>query len=105
MTDTILLDQIMMIQLANLSAEKKPVHFNPRPPGVIRAGSASDVVFRFLQSSPGMRNEAQIRWATKRSHSAVSWALIYLISIGKVESVPDVARNTRYKRYRAKVEK
>lgn len=78
---------------------------NPNPPGTIRDGSTSAEVLRFLREFPGFRTEAQILYHTRRTHSAVSWSLIYLISIGKVESVPDVARNTRYKRYRAKVEK
>ena len=89
-------------QLALIPAsERKPIRFNPRPAGVIREGSASDAVLKFLRESCGYRTEAQMLWKTQRSHSAVSWALLYLIRQGLVESRGDATRSTRYKKYRA----
>lgn len=87
--------------IATISHEKKPDRFNPRPAGVIREGSASDAVLHVLKECGGFRTEAQLIWITKRSHSAVSWALIYLIRLGLVESRPDTVRSSRYKKYRA----
>ena len=79
----------------------KAVRFNPRPPGVIREGSTSDLVLKFLCESGGFKTECQILWKVRRSHSAVSWSLLYLIRQGLVESRPDVVRSSRYKKYRA----
>ena len=47
------------------------------------------------------KTEAEILRGTGRTHSAVSWALLFLRRIGMVESVPDYKRNLRYLRYRA----
>lgn len=95
-------------QLATASpkvAVVKPRH-NPRPPGVIREGSASAAVLEFLRKSGRFHSEASIRFATGRSHSAVSWALLYLRGLGRIIAVPDTRRNARnnnarYLRYRA----
>jgi hypothetical protein len=92
-----LVEQIALAS-GTLEAEAKQ-RFNPRPPGVIREGSASEAVLMVLRSAPGFRTEGQLVFATKRSHAAVSWALLYLQQLGLVKAVPDVARNTRYKRY------
>ena len=96
------MDLLTQLQtIANAHAPKPPVRFNPRPPGVIQPGSASDAVLKFLHASPGMWTEAQIRWATRRGHSSVSWGLLYLSKKGLIESRLDPARNSRYRRYRA----
>jgi hypothetical protein len=90
-------------QLATASpkvAVVKPRH-NPRPPGVIREGSASAAVLEFLRKSGRFHSEASIRFATGRSHSAVSWALLYLRGLGRIVAVPDTRRDARYLRYRA----
>lgn len=97
-----LLTQLQTIASANAHSPEPPDRFNPRPPGVIVEGSASDDVLKFMRSSLGMKTEAQIRWATKRSHSAVSWALMYLTRRGLIESRLDPARNSRYRKYRLK---
>lgn len=94
------LAQLQSIAAAQLPA--KSPRFNPRPPGVIREGSASDAVLKFMRESPGMKSEAAIRWATGRSHSAVSWALMYLARQGLIESRLDPVRNSRYRKYRLK---
>ena len=87
--------------LAIPAPDHKAERFNPRPPGVIQPGSASDAVLKFLRAQVGFRSEAQILWVTGRSHSAVSWSLLYLIGQGLVEARSDPLRNARYKKYRA----
>lgn len=87
------------------SANHKPAEvrrrFNPRPPGVIREGSASAAVLAFLRESGRFHTEASIRFVVKRSHSATSWALLYLRGQGLIEAVSDARRSGRYLRYRA----
>lgn len=82
-------------------ATKLYVRPNPRPAGVIRGGSASEIVLGLLRSREGFWTEAQLMLATRRSHSAISWALLYLVKNGLAEARPDWARNSRYKKYRA----
>ena len=94
--------QLQTIASANAQVPEPPDRFNPRPPGVIQAGSASDAVLKYLRAQVGFRSEAQILWVTGRSHSAVSWSLLYLIGQGLVEARPDPLRNARYKKYRLK---
>lgn len=92
----------MLQQASEAKQPNKPAprKFNPRPAGVIQPGSATEAVLAFLRDSPGLKTEAQIVWAVKRSHSAVSWALIRLRGWKLVEAVPDHSRNGRYLRYR-----
>ena len=90
---------LLVSQLIVTTSPQKRNRFNPRPPGVIREGSATEAVLSFLKQSPGFKTEAQILWATKRSHAAVSWALLRLRQWGKVACVEDTARSTRYRRY------
>jgi hypothetical protein len=86
-------------------AAKRAERYNPRPKGTIQKGSATDAVLDFLTKSPGLKTEAQICWATKRSHSAVSWALIRLRSWKRIDAIEDPSRNSRYFRYRISKEK
>lgn len=81
--------------------KKVPQKFNPRPPGVIQQGSATEAVLNFLLANHRFYTQQQIMWATKRSHSAVSWALLRLRAWKRVEVIGDAARNSRYLRYRA----
>lgn len=93
---------MMVKQLENLPVpEPKREQFNPRPRGMIIKGSASAVVLEYLRRCDKFQTEGQIRRKTMRSHAAVSWALIYLVKVGLVESRPDCLRSSRYKRYRA----
>lgn len=76
--------------------------YNPRPPGVIRDGSATEAVLAFLrQARPRWCACHQIQAATGRTDKAVSWALLYLRAQRLVEVTPDGSRNPRYLRYRA----
>ena len=72
---------------------------NPNPSGTIHQGSATDEVREYLQSQTGFRTEAQIMWHTRRSHSAISWAILALFRAKRIRRVPDSCRNSRYFRY------
>lgn len=76
--------------------------FNPRPPGVIRDGSATDAVLKVLRAHPARFFTAgQLIVLTGRSHAAVSWALIYLRRNRLVNVTGDGARQSNYLRYQA----
>lgn len=96
----------MLQQVAEATGKTKPVprKFNPRPAGVIQPGSATEAVLAFLKDSPGLKTEAQIVWATKRTHAAVSWALLRLRAWKMIDAVSDPKRNARYLRYRLRKE-
>ncbi len=74
-------------QLERRQEEEGTRHNNPRPQGVIRPGSGTDVLLRFLRQSPG-------RWffhyelvlALGRSKGEIDWALLYLVRERQVES-------------------
>lgn len=80
-----------MIWMAEQMSARVPVErvrpTNPRPPGVIRPGSGTDVLLRFLRAHPG-------RWffhpelvlALGRSKGEVDWALQYLAQLGLIQS-------------------
>lgn len=77
--------------------------YNPRPAGVIRDGSASHVILAYLATRPArLVSCAELITGTGRTHAAVSWALVYLRSIGSIEAYEDGARNPRYLKYRLK---
>ena len=60
---------------------------NPRPQGVIRPGSGTDVLLRFLRQSPGRWFfHAELIMALGRSKGEIDWALGYLVGEGLVES-------------------
>jgi len=85
--------------------QTKPARYNPRPPGVIQPGSASEAVLRILRSNPGRFYVCeQLIKETGRTHAAVSFALLYLRDQELIDAFPDAARNPRYMRYRIKRE-
>jgi peptidoglycan/xylan/chitin deacetylase (PgdA/CDA1 family) len=76
--------------------------YNPRPAGVIRPGSATDIVLRLLAQRYGIwLTHGQIVQQSGQTTKAVSWALIYLKSQDHIESTADDGRNCRYQRYQA----
>lgn len=80
-----------------------PERFNPRPLGVIRDGSTTQLVLVFLQARPHqLFPHWQIVSAVGRSKVAVDWALAFLRQQGLVDAIPDRGRNARYFRYRIK---
>lgn len=61
---------------------------NPRPPGVIRPGSGTDVLLRFLRASPERSfYHSELVLALGRSKGEVDWALVYLKEIQLVKAV------------------
>lgn len=94
-------EQIRAVREASDMQPPPLVRFNPRPAGVIRDGSATDLVLAFLRAHPGRYfTNGQLIDATGRSHAAVSWACIYLRQQGLIDSVADESRNPKYMRYR-----
>jgi hypothetical protein len=90
-----------LLALAGRVSEPPARSFNPRPPGVIRRGSATHLVLVHLRSQPGFVRHHQLRIAVDRSPKAIDWALVFLRSRGLIEAVPD-GLHSRYLRYRAK---
>lgn len=87
---------------ANRDLDENPEapRFNPRPPGVIREGSATQAVHLFLEARRGIFfTRVQIVAATGRSERSVDWALLFLKAQQKVKAVEDTNRNPRYLRY------
>ena len=76
--------------------------YNPKPPGQLQPGGATEVVINFLAKHPGtFFRHSQIHAHCKQySRAAVDWALIRLRSWGAIETTPDDSRNPRYLRYR-----
>ena len=73
----------------------------PKPPGVIQQGSATDRVLALLREHDGhwMRC-AEIIVRTGCTAKAVSWALVYLSAVQLIERSNSDERNPRYLRYR-----
>jgi len=77
----------MISQLTPRPAEEPKKPTNPRPPGVLRPGSGSDVLLRYLQQNRG-------RWffhqelvqTLGRSKGEVDWALQYLAKLELIQS-------------------
>lgn len=82
---------------------ERPKPFNPNPPGVVRRGSASHVIFEFLQECPARQFTAQeVIQATGLSRAAASFGLHYLSRNDLIDSIPDGLRNGRWLRYSAR---
>lgn len=77
------------------------MRFNPRPAGVMRPGSTTEAVHRYLLNRPGLAwvSRQQIVVAIGRGGKAVDWALIFLRAKHLVEASQDPQRG-RYLRYR-----
>lgn len=93
--------QLLLIADGRKAMQLDEPRYNPRPPGVIREGSASHAILAYLDKRPARYvSNAELIRETGRSHSSISWSLVYLRSIGLIEAVSDGARNPRYNRYR-----
>ena len=88
-------------QLATRFAEPlSQPRFNPRPPGVIRPGSATQAVLNFLRENPARHFSCfDLCRHTQRSLKAVNHACLYLKAQQLIAAYPDSARNPRYLRY------
>jgi hypothetical protein len=94
----------MAVQLANTRGglNLSMPRYNPRPAGVIRPGSATEVALQVLRAAHGQfLTHSQLLTRTGCTQKALSWALIYLKSQQLVETSCDESRNARYLRYRA----
>jgi hypothetical protein len=59
---------------------------NPRPAGVIRPGSGTDALLRFLHQAPGRWFfHSELILELGRSKGEIDWALGYLVRAGLVE--------------------
>lgn len=88
------------LRLAERFPDALTPRFNPRPPGVIRPGSATQVVLEYLRANRGKYfSHFELMKATGRSREAVTAACIYLRAQGLVATYPDTARNHRYHKY------
>lgn len=64
---------------------ERRVRFNPRPAGQVQTGSATDAVLQLMRTAPTRRwRRAQLIAITRRSDSAVDWALLYLREQGLI---------------------
>lgn len=89
----------LLAQTVRLTPEPRRRH-NPRPPGVIRDGSATESVLALLETQPRRWwTHGQVMALTGRSTKAVGFALLYLRQLELVDVEPD-GRNARYFRYR-----
>jgi hypothetical protein len=91
-----------LIRMADGRAMKlEQPRYNPRPPGVIREGSATDAVYQVLHANPKrFFTCGELMNRTKRSHAAVSWALIYLRDVLHVVETTSDSRQGNWLRYR-----
>lgn len=91
---------VFLGQLTDHKTETARAGFNPRPPGVLQAGSATRAVLAFLRERPGVYFSCnQLLLAVARSPKSVDWALRMLRSLDCVEVRRDESRNPRYFRY------
>jgi len=99
--------QAMITQMVASSSQRpktQPQRFNPRAPGQIVPGSTTDLILQALKEAPGFLTHAQIVWRTQRNTRAVAWSLAALMRLDLIQSIPDLASNSRYRRYRFKRE-
>lgn len=70
-------------------------------PGIITGGGPWRVLL-LLRDRNEFLSEQDVREALDLEHPSACWALLALRQRGLIDCVPDVARNARYLRYRAK---
>lgn len=92
---------VAFAQLTTPTAPASQVErFNPRPAGVVRRGSPTHILYEFMAEAPERWfTEMEIRRFTGLSHSAASYAILFLSRRGFVDTTTD-PRNGRYQRYR-----
>lgn len=95
---------VMTTQLAEQRPSVDRPRFNPRPPGSIQPGSATEVVLIQLRRNPDRWcSKLSIVWHTGRTGKSVDWALLFLRKLGLIEAQPDGIR-AHALRYRITVE-
>lgn len=96
------LQQLMAERREDPAIKPKYRPDNPRPPGVIRNGSATQQVLAFLRAHPGRFFPLHhLVAATGRHRHAVGWALVYLRAQGHIKAIPlgIAVQNPRYLQY------
>jgi hypothetical protein len=94
-------EQLRRMAAARRFATSTPRH-NPRPAGVIRPGSPTEVVLACLcRRAPVFLTFAQVMHQTQFTKATIDHALRYLKTQGHIEATADDGRNSRYQRYRA----
>lgn len=100
-----LLAMLNQISSATVVRKDPKARQNPKPPGTIQQGSATEAVLAVMKENPSaMFTESQFRWKTGFSHSAVSWALLRLKRNGRIDVFGNGSTNPRFCRYRLKPE-
>ena len=92
----------MAAQAQRASAPATPGRppFNPRPPGQLVEGSASDIVLRFLRQHRGVSfRYAELLKHTGCTPSALVWACSFLVKQGMIDALPDAMSGRRRFRY------
>lgn len=78
----------MTKQITSMQAPEPARLNNPRPAGVVRPGSGTDVLLLFLRQAPRRWFfHAELVLALGRSKGEIDWALLYLVREGQVESL------------------
>lgn len=86
----------MQLMVAVSRKPSRAPAFNPRPPGVIRKGSATEAVYKLLKAHPHMAyTHGQIVALTGRSPKAVDWGVLFLRRREMIMCFGD-PRNSRY---------
>jgi hypothetical protein len=76
----------------SVTMDRPQMPVNPRPPGVLRPGSASEAVLALLRSHPGrMYRRWQLIGSTGRSRKSVDYALLFLERTGAIDVIRDGA--------------
>lgn len=76
-------------QISGIQRLVDPPRFNPRPQGIVRPGSASDAILQYLRTNAGRSfYRRHLITATGRTRKSVDWALLFLVAIDLVETVP-----------------
>lgn len=84
----------------SVTMDRPQMPVNPRPPGVVRPGSASEAVLVLMRAHPGrLFWRWQLIGSTGRSRKAVDYALLYLERTGAI----DVIRDGAALRFRARL--
>lgn len=91
-------------QLGTRQEQDKPRQNNPRPAGVIRPGSGTDVLLRYLRQSPARWfYHYELVMALGRSKGEIDWALIYLARVESIQAEEaDLPGRKAVMRYRLK---
>lgn len=78
---------------------KKPSTFNPKPPGSMLAGSATDRLLRCMATAPDAWWSYH-ELAERVSGGSFGWSLLALQRRGHIEASANDSRNPKYLRYR-----